>query len=970
MSSGGRGDRGGGGRGDRGGPRGRGGGGGYRGDGGRGGGRGDGGRGGYRGDGGRGGGRGGGGGGGYRAPPAAPAEVLTKVPAALDNATHKFEDQAIKDSGGKSSGTFVRRPAYSTLGKQIILRANFFELVMDPKQNFFIYTVTISPEPQPKRLKKECKAAADMSGEVITYGKMEDTSPVTVKLLGRGKKDEDKNKYTAKFSNGTEVNSKKLLAELKDSTLGYPLLKEADTIRAINIMLTRLPHQDKGIVITGKGRQKFFRIDGKKQSCSLGGGLEVLRGVFVSARLGADKMLLNMNVNHGIFFQPTTMAELTDAFLECFGEDRPLYNRYIRGLRVEVSHLPKELNEQGVNGWRQKSIWGVAQPEDGKKSEHRPKVDRIGSSPPHVQFWENERDGKGGKYITVKDYFKKAYNIESTKPRPVLNVGTADRPVYLPQDVCRILPGQVFNGELNTSQRQLVIKFCCRRPPDNYLSIMNEGLEIMSLKGETSKSSGFYINENMIAVPARIIPPPALKYGRTSTVPRGGSWNLRDVKFTKPASQPLKWQVVSLINPGNRRGFSDWEASYSRGGIKNAIDEMGKSLRELGISWDEPMPHEVVEYQSGPGQRKVVQDWLDKSAKQGITFVLVLMLEGEDKAWNHMKWRGDCQYGVLTHCCNASKFLKIDKQYLANNAMKINLKLGGVCQSLDFTKINVPMLNQGKTMVVGLDVTHPSGMDPESCPSIASIVASINKDMGQWPGEICVQVRRREMIVHISSMIGGRLNRWKLENKEYPKNILIYRDGVSEGQYQKVLQDELAPIRTECERLYTDRKTPLPKITLVVVTKRHHVRFYPTTNADMDRNSNPLPGTCVDRGITRPALWDFYLQAQSAIMGSARPAHYIVLVDEIFKEGQINPANALQEATSAICYMMGRCTRSVSYATPAFLADRFCDRARKYMLAYYTDWNERQGGGFHHPPCPDRDLIKLNARVSENMVYI
>ncbi|KFZ24844.1 hypothetical protein V502_00676, partial [Pseudogymnoascus sp. VKM F-4520 (FW-2644)] len=45
-------------------------------------------------------------------------------------------------------------------------------------------------------------------------------------------------------------------------------------------------------------------------------------------------------------------------------------------------------------------------------------------------------------------------------------------------------------------------------------------------------------------------------------------------------------------------------------------------------------------------------------------------------------------------------------QYLANIALKVNCKLLGVNQSLDVSKLGI--IGEGKTMVVGIDVTHPS----------------------------------------------------------------------------------------------------------------------------------------------------------------------------------------------------------------------------------------------------------------------
>lgn len=49
------------------------------------------------------------------------------------------------------------------------------------------------------------------------------------------------------------------------------------------------------------------------------------------------------------------------------------------------------------------------------------------------------------------------------------------------------------------------------------------------------------------------------------------------------------------------------------------------------------------------------------------------------------------------------------------------------------------------------------------------------------------------------------------------------------------------------------------------------------------RSFNPKPGVVVDRHITGygERLWDFYLQPHRALQGTAKPAHYIVIKNEI-----------------------------------------------------------------------------------------
>ena len=71
-----------------------------------------------------------------------------------------------------------------------------------------------------------------------------------------------------------------------------------------------------------------------------------------------------------------------------------------------------------------------------------------------------------------------------------------------------------------------------------------------------------------------------------------------------------------------------------------------------------------------------------------------------------------------------------------------------------------------------------------------------------------------------------------------------------------------------------------PTITLIVVGKRHHVRFFPRSDNEGDRSGNCPAGTVVDSDVVNPVEFDFYLQSHGGSLGTNRPTHYNVLLDE------------------------------------------------------------------------------------------
>jgi len=236
-------------------------------------------------------------------------------------------------------------------------------------------------------------------------------------------------------------------------------------------------------------------------------------------------------------------------------------------------------------------------------------------------------------------------------------------------------------------------------------------------------------------------------------------------------------------------------------------------------------------------------------------------------------------------------------------------------------------------------------------------------------------------VTDLGGLLKSRLALWQKHNKsQLPDNILIYRDGVSEGQYQPVLTEELPLLRRACQELYpaTATKAGLPRFSIVVVGKRHHTRFFPTKEADADRSHNTKNGLIVDRGITEVRNWDFFLQAHTCLQGTAKPAHYYVVLDEIFGKGNLkkphpfpNAADTLEDLTHNMCYLFARATKAVSYCPPAYYADLACERARCYLSGVFdpatSGGSSVTGGSQNTASAAD---VKIHPNMQNSMFYI
>lgn len=160
-------------------------------------------------------------------------------------------------------------------------------------------------------------------------------------------------------------------------------------------------------------------------------------------------------------------------------------------------------------------------------------------------------------------------------------------------------------------------------------------------------------------------------------------------------------------------------------------------------------------------------------------------------------------------------------QTLSNLCLKINVKLGGVNNIL---VPSVRPLNVFREPVIfmGADVTHPPAGD-RTKPSITAVVGSMDAHPSRYAATVRVQAHRQEIIAELSSMVKELLIQFYKATHFKPTRIIFYRDGVSEGQFDKLQFLELNAIREACMKLETGYQ---PGITYIVVQKRHHTRLF------------------------------------------------------------------------------------------------------------------------------------------------
>lgn len=947
-----------------------------------------------------------------------------------DKEVERIENRsAVEAKKKKPTETNPQRPGYGTAGRQVILWTNYFSPHSQKDLELYRYSVAITADSKGRvPVGKKAKRIVQLLLEehFLPHGHNIATD-FKSNLISRHEVELEKDEYLVTYRPEKEDNPvpnapqhrcrvqftgsltlSELINHLTSTQAGLMFGSQEEIIQAMNIVLGHHPKAQPMVATIGANRH--FDINaGAQERMSLGAGLQVIRGFFMSVRAATARVLVNVQVKNMAFYEEGPLDKVMMAFMSANGPNMVNLLKFVKKLSIDVTHI-KRTNNRGQRIPRIKTVQGFATKDDGRTQAHPPIVSGFGAGAKEVQFFLNNTPsssastsasagggGGGGKkgkkgikagpappstgrYISVFDFFKETYNIVVKDPTlPVINVGTKDNPSYLPVDVCDVRAGQPAGTKLSSSQTQQMIRFAVRRPLQNAQSIVTSGGRLLGFEPTNPTLNAFDINvpPKLITVPGRVLNVPAVKYSGTNTaVPRFGSWSMQSVKFVTK-SDLLSWTYLRISFGGRSSWRSDQDFIFK-------LNELQDKLRELGIS--------VNNYMQGmhisPNAQQVeseIDHWIHRFAinPNRPKLILVIIPDGVmTPVYNRVKYMCDVKEGILNVCVLESKFSRANAQYLANVGLKFNLKLGGRNHSLDPPKLG--FIAQRKTMVVGIDVTHPSPGSSSKAPSVAGIVASVDEWLGQWPAKIRIQPARQEMVDGLEAMFKSRLLLWRDRNKTLPENILVYRDGVSEGQYDIVLDQELPCLRAACNTVYSapEVKAGKPRITIIIVGKRHNTRFYPTKKEEADRGGNPVNGTVVDRGVTEARNWDFFLQAHAAIQGTARPAHYYVIYDQIFRDIKVpaqfsTAADALEDLTHNMCYLFGRATKAVSICPPAYYADLVCARARCYLSGLFdpsplsSPDTSSVGTGFGGASqTPDSSLVTIHPNVKNAMFYV
>ncbi|XP_044317447.1 protein argonaute-3 isoform X2 [Drosophila rhopaloa] len=272
----------------------------------------------------------------------------------------------------------------------------------------------------------------------------------------------------------------------------------------------------------------------------------------------------------------------------------------------------------------------------------------------------------------------------------------------------------------------------------------------------------------------------------------------KNAEFSKFAVSNEMLQVVNLNN---------WVIIHLRIDIRaatNLLDHMKQCCKSLGMKVSKPtmisLDRDRIDAYIQALRRNIAMD---------AQIVVCICHNSREDRYSAIKKICCSELPIPSQVVNAKTLLNDQKNrsVVQKIVLQMNCKIGG-----SLWTVKIPFKN---VMVCGIDSYH----DPSNRGnSVAAFVASMNSSYTQWFSKAVFQTKSEEIVNGLTASFEIALQIYLKRNGYLPENVIIYRDGIGDGQLITCSKYEIPQFEMVCgDRI---------KISFIVVQKRINTRFF------------------------------------------------------------------------------------------------------------------------------------------------
>ncbi|KAB0805015.1 hypothetical protein PPYR_01985 [Photinus pyralis] len=599
--------------------------------------------------------------------------------------------------------------------------------------------------------------------------------------------------------------------------------------------------------------------------------MELWPGYVTSIRQHENDILMCAEITHKVMRYDTVLQLLN----ECVESDR---NNY------------KTLFQKRIIG-------SVVLTEYNNRTYHIDDVDF--NTSPSSTF--NKRDGTS---ISFVQYFKDRYNLNiSDKRQPMLvsrakareiRSGMAEM-VFLVPELCR-MTGLTDSQRANFQLMRALADHTRVGPGARIQKLLAFSQRLRS-KPEIVQELQQYdlaLANNLVEFAGRVLPPEKIMCGDGRSYSAGA-----EVDWTRELRSNAMVHAVPL---------NTWVVV-----CPNRVKDKAQSFVQMltraanGMRWNLPFP-KLQEIRDDRTPSYI--DGID-AAMANHNPQLIMCVATNNKADRYASIKKKCcvEKAVPTQVILAKNLDSKGAMSIATKvAIQLNCKIGGAPWSIPLPYKNL--------MVVGYDVCHDASHKEKS---YGALVATLNPECIRYFSSVTAHFSGEELSNDLALGVIKACRKWESINGSLPDKIMIYRDGVGDGQLPYVFEHEVKNVMNKLGELYGGENKV--KLSFIVVSKRINTRIFAGPN-------NPAPGTVVDDVITLPERYDFFIVSQCVRQGTVSPTSYNVIFDSMGLD-----ADKIQRLTYKLTHMYFNWSGAVRVPAPcqyahklAFLIGQFVQR--------------------------------------------
>ena len=330
-----------------------------------------------------------------------------------------------------------------------------------------------------------------------------------------------------------------------------------------------------------------------------------------------------------------------------------------------------------------------------------------------------------------------------------------------------------------------------------------------------------------------------------------------------------------------QKSMNNWICFYEKSNYNNAetlFNCLSKASKAYNIEIAEPEWIEMEDRSTSKDWIETANDYFQKDGESNYSFAIFL-LGRNTLLYNQLKKHSLCNNGYVSQVVKAKSLKSKGMMSICSKILlQINAKLGGVSYK---TIIDKP-IQERKLMVVGVDSSH---FKKHTGIAMVSTIDDCFADF--YNKEQIIEEEKIEQIQFcISSFLEEAIPVYESKNKEKPKNIIIYRQGVSDN-IKDALKVEIKQIEQVC-------KNHSILFYYILVNTKTTFKFFECNN---NMFCNPSAGLLVTDEVTSRNKFEFFIQPQQVTGGSATPTRFHVAY------GNMNFPEIIPKFTYDLCHI-------------------------------------------------------------------